>query len=288
MKRILIIILSFLIIASVIIYFYRVQIISKYVPKFEQQGEINVKIIDDTIHLQSKISILNKLFFRIELDSVSYNVKIHDKSYIQNQKLIRSKLNAYEKDTFSFSLSIPHAAIIKELRMQGKFADSTDYSIILILHFKTPIGNINIPYTKSAKFKLPEFPILKIVDIEFKKIRLKEISAIVTIKANNSTKAELNVTNLNYRMQIYRVGNLKGKYISPIVLKPNSITYVSLPITLDPSNFSKTVFQLLVNKDKYYYKLDLNATLSAVGPIQDTFNINVIKNGKLELKKPKK
>lgn len=288
MKRIILIILFLLIIASIVIYFYRVQIVTRYVPKFEQQGEIQVKIIDDTIYIKSKISIRNKLFFRIELDSVSYNVRIRDKSYIKNQKIINMELNAYEKDTFSFSLGIPHKTIIKELKTERKYSDSTDFSISLILHFKTPMGNLDIPFTKSTKLKLPQFPIFKIVDIEFKKIRSKEISAVVTIKANNSTKAELVVTDLNYQMQIYRAGNLKGKYISPILLKPNSVTYVSLPISIVPSNFGKTIFQLLMNKDKYYYKLHLNGIMKASGPIQDTFSINVVKNGQLELKKSKK
>lgn len=53
-------------------------------------------------------------------------------------------------------------------------------------------------------------------------------------------------------------------------------------------NFGKTVFQILVNKDFYYYKLKLQAKMFASGPIKDTFMIRVVKNGRLELKKSNK
>jgi hypothetical protein len=202
--------------------------------------------------------------------------------------MIGKELKAYEKDTFSFSLSIPYTSIIKELRTEEKYTDSTNYSINLILHFNTPIGKIDIPFRKSAKFKLPQFPIFKIVDIDFKKFRKEEITADVRIRVNNSTKAELILNDVIYQRHIYRAGNLKGSYHSTILLKPKSVIYVNLPIVISPLNFGKTVFEILRNKDFYYYKLNLQANMMASGPIKDTFNIKVVKNGQLELKKPKK
>jgi len=288
MKRIFLLFLFLILLAGILVYYYRIHIVSKYVPKFEQQGEIQARLIDDTIYLKSIISIRNKLFCSIELDSVTYNIKIHHKSYLRDKIHIGKKLDAYKKDTFSFSISIPYISILKELKSELKVEDSTDYSLNLILHFDTPIGKIDIPFRKYSKFKLPQFPIFKIVDIDFKKIRKDEITADVRIRVNNSTKAELVLNNVNYQMQIYRAGSLKGSYPSKIILKPKSVSYVDLPIVISPLNFGKTVFQIVMNKDLYYYKLNLQAQMEATGPIKDTFNIKVLKNGRLELKKQKK
>ncbi len=115
MKKIILLFLILILLASVVIYLYRIQIITKYVPEFEQEGEIRAKIIDDTIHLKSIISIRNKLFCSIKLDAVSYNVSIHHKSYLRGEKLIGKELEAYVKDTFSFSISIPYIFILNSV-----------------------------------------------------------------------------------------------------------------------------------------------------------------------------
>lgn len=285
MKRFIGILFILLLLVVSCLYIYRKQIVGHYVPQFEREGEIGIEIVDDTVHVNSRISIRNKTFFEIELDSVSYDISLLDKSYIRNQKVITVKLAAYEKDSFNFSLGIPYLTIIKELKDERITNDSADFSIGIILHFITPLGKLDIPFNKSGKFKIPNFPLMKIVDINFKKVRPNEISAVIDIKVNNSTRSDIILNNLRYHMDIYRAGSVSGYYEQPIVLKPESATIVSLPISITPKNFGKTIIQIALDKDDYYYQLILKADLEAKGPIKDTFKIEVVRNGKLELKK---
>lgn len=284
-KRLIVFISILLLIIAGCLYIFHKQIVGHYVPEFEREGEIGIDILDDTVHVNSLLTIRNKTFFEIELDSVSYDISILDNSYIRNQKVISVKLAAYEKDSFNFSLSIPYLTIIKKLKDERRLNDSADYSIGLILHFITPLGKLDIPFNKSGKFKIPNFPLMKIVDINFTKIRLNEIKAIIDIKVNNSTQSDIIINDLHYQMHIYRAGSINGYYPVPITLKPESATIVSLPVSITPKNFGKTALQIVLNKDNYYYKLILKANLETSGQITDTFKIEVVRNGKLELKK---
>lgn len=287
MKRMLILILALLLILAVVVFLYRKQIIGHYVPEFEQKGEIQLEMKNDSVYLKSVISIRNKAFFRISLDSVFYKVSIHDQLYLKKEKVIAKELKAYQKDTFVFMLGIPFNTIMKDLRKAGRYSDSTQYLVQLILYFNTPIGKLEIPFRKSAKFKLPEFPIIEIVEVEFTKWGLNRIKAFVKIKINNSSHVRIKIHDLKYYMQIYRAGIVYGGYDQEILLDSNKTTLVNLPILINPSNFGKTILRILLNKDIYHYKLNLHAILETSGPIKDTFLLNVVKNGQLELRKPK-
>jgi len=45
------------------------------------------------------------------------------------------------------------------------------------------------------------------------------------------------------------------------------------------------VFQILINKDNYDYILALNATMESLGPVKQSFQVDLVKEGKIELKK---
>src|SRR5687767_6018532 len=107
-KRISIVILALIIIAWVSLYAFRAKIISNYMPVVEQMGEIHIQIKNDTSYVSSKLSVENKSFIKINIDTIKYKVLLFDQVYLQNQKSLGLVLPVYGKDTVDFSLKIPH------------------------------------------------------------------------------------------------------------------------------------------------------------------------------------
>ena len=119
-KRISIFILVLAIIASGVIFIFRAQIISHFMPTVEQIGDIHITIKNDTSYINSKLIVKNKSFLKIEIDTIKYKVSLFDKMYFQNQKFIGMVLRGYGNDTTNFSLKIPYTTILKDLSAQRK------------------------------------------------------------------------------------------------------------------------------------------------------------------------
>lgn len=189
------------------------------------------------------------------------------------------------KDTVDFSLKIPYKILIKDLKAERKKGDSASYSINVSLQYATFLGKEEKPINKSAKLKIPQPPDIEIVDIQYKKIQRKSILADVKISITNYTNVDLSVKEMSYSMIVLGQGNLKGSNTEKINIKPNGTSFINLPIEISPKSIAKTFFDVLRNKDNYDYTLTLNANLESSGPVKDSFAINLVKIGKMELKK---
>jgi LEA14-like dessication related protein len=284
-KYIGIIILMLAVIAGGLILIFRAQIIAHYMPAVRQIGEIHIKVKSDTTYISTKLVIKNKTFLKIEIDTIKYKISLFNKMYLQNEKFIGVVLHGYREDTIDFSLKIPYIKIIKDLSVERKKGDSASYSVAISIHYSTAFGDAEIPINKSAKLKIPQPPELEVVEIKYKKIRLKKILADATIKIVNHSAFTLSIKEMSYSMHIFKQGNLKGSFREPINIKPNETTYINIPIEINPKNLGKTIFEIIFNKDNYDYALTLNAVMETSYPLKEIFHIDLARSGKMELRK---
>lgn len=264
---------------------FRSQLIAHYSPAVEQIGEIKIKATNDSCLISSRLTVENRAFFDIKMDTIKYKVSVFNKTYLENVRSLGIDLQPYDKDTIDFSLKIPYAALLKDIRAQRKLGDSASYMINIFLQYSTILGTSELPINKVAKIKLPQPPEMEIVEINCTRIRFRSIRADARIKVVNYSDISLNITDMNYSMKISDQGDLKGKYPQSFTIKPRATTYLSIPIEINVDNIGKTAFQVLMNKDKYNYILKLRAVLKSVDPIARSFDLDLEKSGRMELKK---
>lgn len=281
---------SIFILASVIIaggtaFIFRAKLIAYFVPSVDQVGDIHIFVKNDTSYVNTILVVKNHSFLKIEMDTIRYKVSLFDKTYLQNEQSLGVQLPGYGNDTVNFSLKIPSAAIIKDIKAERKKDDSASYSINVSLQYTTAFGTSEIPITKSAKLKIPQPPELKVMDIKWKKVRFKSIHALANIKIINYSPVTLAIKELSYSMNILNHGNLKGTYKKLTIIKPHGTTFIDLPLEINVEKIGKTLFQILINKDNYNYVLTLNALIASSYPMTASFQINMVKTGHMELKK---
>ena len=284
-KHISIFILVLAITSGGMVYIFRAQLISYFIPKLEQIGDVHIRVKNDTSYISAKLVIQNQSFLKIEIDTIKYKVSLFEKTYLQNEQSLGAVLPAHGSDTVDLSLKIPFVAILKDLKAEREKEDSANYSINVSLQYATVFGKSEIPINKSAKIKIPRPPDLKIVDMKWKKVHLKSLSAIAKIKIINYNTVTLSIKELSYSMNILKHGTIKGSYEEAITIKPQATTFIELPLEINVKHIGKTVFQILINKDNYDYILALNATMESLGPVKQSFQVDLVKEGKIELKK---
>jgi LEA14-like dessication related protein len=284
-KRIGSVILISILILSSFVFFFRSKIKNYFIPEIEQTGDIQIIIRNDTCYVSSKITANNKSFLNIEIDTIKYKVSLFNKTYLQSEAFIGIVLHGHSKDTISFSLKIPYKTIIADLKAERRKGDSASYFIDISLQYSTFLGKAEMPISRTAKIKIPQPPEIEIENIKYTKIRRKSIIADVHVKITNYNPVDLTIKDMEYSMKIKKQGNIKGKLSKQINIKPNGITFVTIPIEINPKNIARTFFNVITNKDTYEYTLNLSALIESTDPIKESFPIDLIKNGTMELKK---
>lgn len=266
-------------------YFFREKIVVYFVPAVDQTGDIHIEVKNDTAYISSKLAIRNKSMFKIVIDTLKYRISLEDKTYLKNNKYVGVRLAAYASDTLDFSVKIPYKAILDDLKILRQRGDSASYSINIYLQYSTIFGKAEIPIKKKAKLKIPQPPELDVVNIEYKKVHFKYILANATIRVMNYNDVSLTIKSIDYDMEISKQGNLKGSYGKEIEIKPKGETYVNLPIEINVNNMGKTFFDIVRNKDNYYYTLSIKTVIESADSTKRAFNIDITKDGRMELKK---
>ena len=121
--------------------------------------------------------------------------------------------------------------------------------------------------------------------IKYTKVRMRSIHANVKIKIVNYSDVDLSIKKMTYTMNVLKQGNLQGRHTEEIKIKPHGTSFIELPVEISPKNIVKTLFDVMINKDSYDYTLKLNASLESSGLLKDTFAIDIVKRGTMELKK---
>lgn len=266
-----------------VLYFYRVRLLKHYSPTVHKVGNMKMSIINDTTFVTAKIAVKNNIFLKINIDTIEYKVSLFDKVYINDETFVGLVLPGNGSDTMGFILKIPHTIIMNDLKKERKRADSASYSIDVSIKYSSIFGDSEFPFVKSSKLKIPQAPKIEVVDITYEKIRLKSLLAF--IKITNHSPFTLILNNIRYFIDIPEMGNLKGNYSKNLEIKPRGTSYVTLKVKIEINNLVKTAFQILFNKDTYSYTLRMNANLESVYPFQETFEVDLVNYGKMELKK---
>jgi LEA14-like dessication related protein len=280
-----IILLVLILLAGITTFIFRDKIKTRFMPEVKQSGKIEVVVENDTSYLKTKLVIKNKFLFHINIDTVKYKVSMFDKEYIKSEKFVDLSLPGYTSDSLNILIKVPYKVILKDLKAARQKEDSAGYTINVSIQYSTILKKSEMPIARSGKLKIPQPPELIVEGIKWKKVRMKSLFADVKIKIINHSPIALFIKNMNYHMDIADQGTLKGSYDKPVDIIPNETTFFNIPITIKPKNIGKTVLQVLFDKDKYDYTLTLKAVLESVEPEKKIFNLNLIKTGKMELKK---
>lgn len=279
-------ILLFLAIAFAV-YKNKSKIIKRIVPTIEQLDNNEIIVMNDTAYVSTKLLAINHTFLHIKIDSIKYQVSLFGKVYLQEEYYLGINLRGNQQDTFGFSLKIPIAALVKDLKAQRKVTDSASYEINVVIHYSTFLGEFDFPLNKSSKIKIPQPPQLEVIKVVYDKIRFKYALATVKIKVTNFNDISLEIKSMNYNLQIKDHGDAKGVYTQSVSILPKSESYVDLPIRIEWENLGKTLRDIAKDEDTYDYLLFLNGIIASPDPEQKSISVKIIKTGRMELKKPK-
>lgn len=271
--------------SALLAFIFREKVVAYFVPIVKPLGEIQIKVSKDTSYISSQLTIQNRSFLKLGIDTIKYRVMLFDKVYLQSERFLGIDLNGKETDTIDFSLKIPYKQLIDDVKIERKKGDSANYSVNVSLQYSTFMGKAEMPFNKVSKLKIPQPPEFKIIEVKYKKRTRNSITTEAKIQIANYNSAALKIKEMTYSLNVLEQGNMKGTLSKETVIKAKGITLVYLPITISPDHLARTFFDVLINADNYDYTLIIKASLESAGPVHQSFDIDLTKTGKMELRK---
>jgi LEA14-like dessication related protein len=287
-KKIILIVLAVILISAAALaayfYFYPSKAQNIIVPEIEQLENLKIKVKGDTAFMDLSLKLINSGPFKMNIDSLIYNVKFDTATLLSRAQDLKIVLRPGEVDTFSIPARLPFKRLFSNIRrMQGfdSVAILTDIRIV----YSTIFGRASIPHKKTNTIAVPIPPRFEIEQVEYVSRDKKTVYLNAHIKMHNPGRIELKVFNLKYDLKVEDLFDADGSYPEQISVKPNSVISKVLPVTVNVNKAFKTFIKIITDNDKVKYKIRIRGQVLAEALGDEKTDIEIFKNGTMELRK---
>ena len=285
MKKFLIILLILLVIAGgamAYFYLYPKQAQNIIIPEVEQVKQIKFKIKGDTALLDIDLELQNHGPFKMNIDSLIYNVKFDTATLLSAAQDLNVVLEPGASDIYRVPAKLPYKRLFRNIKKVQDFDSVPILSDIRIV-YSTIFGSRAVNHQKTSTIAVPVPPEFELEKIEYVRYHKKTVYLNAYLTMHNYGRIELDVTDLAYSMKVEDLFTAEGKHEEVIHVKPKSDIKKVLPIEVDVHKVWKTFSKIVIKHDKLNYHVKITGKARAKGLGDEPSEIEIIKNGKLEV-----
>ena len=228
-------------------------------PDLNEVSYINANLKNDTIHSKIALVVQNKSIFKLTIDSMYIKINSDSLTVVEEEIPIHLEQAVSAIDTVVLPTNISIHRI-QHMTQANQKKDSVTLSLNGYLVYNTILGRRKMNVHKEQRLKVPILPKLKIVKVERKKYNIKtgRLQAQVRIAIeNNGKNIDLQIRNISYKAQIKKTLHTKGTLEKVIDIKPNSTTYVDLPLDIVLEHPLQTALAVAFDKDQMDYVIEI-------------------------------
>jgi len=233
-------------------------------PELNELSFLKAKIRNDTAYLSVNLTLQNKSFYTLTIDTVFYQLSLADSLMFSETTAVGLRQARYQTDHVSLPLKLPVKKIMRTIRSL-QTQDSTWLEAKAYVVYNTILGRTKIPFTKTTRVKVPLPPHIRLRKLETKaySLRDKQINAVAHVEIiNEGQLLDLNIHRIRYTFVLgNNLVSSKGVFNHKVEMKPGATTQVVIPVTVDVNKPFKVAWRVLTNNDRMPYTLHLEAEL---------------------------
>jgi LEA14-like dessication related protein len=285
--------IGIIILAGVVLfYFYNPKkAIELILPDLSKVTFINATIVNgDSVQSKADIIVQNKSPYKLTIDSVFFKVELNKRKLIEEFVPLNLKQMRYQTDTVQLPIDFSRKKL-KAILAELKGIDSTDLDVHCYVIYNTLFGHVKLSYDRTVHIPVPIPPQIKVVKVERKKYNVmdKILTTIIHLEIINKGKnIDLKLQHIHYTIEIGNSLSSEGDIDRTVTIKPESTSYIEIPVDIKVERPLKTIVDILTNNDQTNYVLHLNAQMieHMVDKSKQTpIPIQIDAEGMLELKK---
>ena len=256
------------------------------VPSFNGLANIAVQIKNDTAYLDVRSVMENKAPYTIHIKNLTYTVCLNGIDIVSEEHALNLEQEPGQKDTANLLIRLPYKAI-REVIMDIQDQDSTEIGLTVNITYETIFGEITVPAVYNTPIKTPHPPIIELSKIRmgFFNFKEKRFQLILDIDVDNFNEIQVELAKLNYNAEFGDNLTGYGKLDEVLTVRPNTRTNISLPLVINIDKPMKVIWDIITNRDRMDYTLNLEGKLLRSEKVSKDIPFNVSLNGNAELVK---
>jgi LEA14-like dessication related protein len=220
---------------------------------------VTADIKNDTAHTRLNMIMQNKSVFRLTIDTIYIKVQSDDLIVVEQKIPVHLDQKPLAIDSVTLPVNISLSQVYKMVEAH-KNMDSTTISTTCYVQYNTIFGEKKLSISKTRRIKVPILPKVKVVKVEYKGFDLK--TGLLRAKAkiailNNGQYVDLQIEHIKYWLEVKNTFHSEGSIDKPVAIKPNSSTYIDLPIEIVLEHPLKTALVIALDNDKTAYVLKM-------------------------------
>jgi LEA14-like dessication related protein len=265
-------------------YFYPKKAQSILIPELEQVRALKIKVVEDTALVDIELELQNHGPFKMNIDSLIYNLKFDTATLLSGAQDLNVILKAGDSGIYTLPARLPYKRLFKSIREAQDFDSVPILSDIRIV-YSTVFGTRSVPHQTTTTIAVPCPPRFELEKIEYVRQEKKSLYFDAYLTMHNCGKIKLDLSDLTYTMKVEDLFDANGSYDEVIRVKSETDITRVLPIKVDVNKIWKTIFKIISNRDMVSYQLKIKGKIMAEKFGDQPSEIEISKNGKLELKK---
>ncbi len=264
-------------------YFFPKQAQNILVPEVDQIKTASIKLRGDTAYLDLHIRFKNKGIFKLNIDTLDYNIMFDTLNVLSKQQALKLVLNAGDIDSMIIPVALPYKRIVKRIgQLQSR--DSTDITTKVRIVYNTVFGKTVLPYEKVNRIGTPRPPEFELEKIEYVKKDGKAFLFLAHLKMINHGQLTLTLYDIKYKIKLKDLVEAQGEHKSEIKVTPLTTIREQLPLRAEFSHLWKAVKMVIKDEDIVPYTVRITAMLEGSEGHEPT-KIELDSKGQVELKK---
>ncbi len=251
-------------------------------PSPERLRGVAIRISNDTLYTNLDLKLENKGLFKINLDSIYYDVRLDTTRLLAGDQDLQVILKSGDADTFAIPLKLPFRQIQAQIEALQE-RDSAEIRSDITLVYQTVFGKFRLPHKELSYIPVPRPPEIEIKKVEFVSLSKMILSLQVTIAFINKGSIMLQASNLKYDILGGELFSAAGSLDRTFEVLPRATTIEAFPVAINLKKPLKTAYFAISGKKLPYTAVVRG--LIKMNKVMDSTAVEVSKSGELEILK---
>lgn len=236
-------------------------------PRLEMSTLEITNIDDDVITMNVKMLIDNPLPVGFKANKLRYTVYMAKTPIIEESYAKPIEVESGDSTFITLPMKLLNKKMMAVLRtLDKKDIDSTTYGVRAAFDLDVPILGERT-FTQTFEKRLPTIyvPKVKIEDLDFGKVGLKQTDVAAKVSIENRNAFPLQFTDTHYRVSIDGKEIAEGYQPEPVLIKKQATTPVVFPVTMKPGKTLSLLPKMLFDKKDTPFLVTMQSKLITKG-----------------------
>lgn len=253
-------------------------------PSAELLGTRLANINFEQVDLVFDVAVTNRNPFSLRMAGLDYEIVIAEHSFISGVMAqgLTLKKSSVSKVAVPVTLKFDD---FKQLPGELWKADQFEYHVFTDIHLDLPvIGKYSIPVSSKGELPVPKMPSVQMQEVRVINLNLASAEIVADIEIDNPNAFELNLTNLNYKLDINQQTWGQGTSSRLNSIPRKSTGTVRIPMKLNLLTMGQSVYQLLNGDQRLNYQLSGAVTIDTGLSLLRAYNMPLNISGTTSLR----